>query len=479
MPSREAITAPSQAPQMLFEMDNLLLASEAALGHGPASVSWFARNYNTLVATSVVALLGCACGAVGSFMLLRKRALVGDALAHATLPGIAIAFMVMVQLGGAGNWLPGILLGAAVSGAIGVGTVLAIRHTTRVKEDAALAIVLSVFFGFGIALLSLIQKQPTGHAAGLMHFIYGQVATTRMADVVLVATSTAVALLGIGVLYKEFKLLAFDAGFARAQGWPAATLDWLLMALVTLVTVVGLQSVGLILMIALLVIPPAAARYWTERLGQMLILASVIGFLSGLGGALLSATFGDLPAGAVIVLFAAACFAVSFLFGTARGLTTRWLESARLNRRVARQNLLRAMYELCERDAGASEIELDQLRSVRSWSSRALNALVRRGVRQGDLVARGPQRFALTREGRAHARQTVRNHRLWELFLINYADVAVGQVDRNADRVEHVLDPSMMDTLERLLAAEHPELQAPASPHVIRRDGTTVLTESQ
>jgi manganese/zinc/iron transport system permease protein len=437
------------------------------------------QDYNTRVVVLGVAFLGLAAGATGSFLLLRKRALLGDALSHATLPGIALSFMAWSALGGGGKPLPVLLLGAALSGVVGVACILLIVHLSRIREDAALGIVLSVFFGLGAALLSLIQSMRTGSAAGLQAFIYGKTASMLYSDAVLLGVAAVGVALVCGLLFKELGLLCFDAGYARAQGWPVVTLDIVLMALVVVVTVVGLQAVGLILMIALLVIPPAAARFWTHHLPTMVLVAAAIGAVSGLCGAALSALTPRLPAGAVIVLVAGVVFAFSMTFGPAGGALPRALGHLRLTRKIQRQHLLRTLYELGESrqsgpaGAGATApILLSQIAAARTWSRPELNRITRRAARTGLLeVAGGGQAVALTPAGEREAWRTARNHRLWELYLITHADIAPSHVDRDADEVEHVLDPPLIAALERQLAVENPDLLMPASPHALHRDG--------
>ncbi|MFM2045022.1 MAG: zinc transport system rane protein TroC [Pseudomonadota bacterium] len=281
--------------------------------------------YNTLVVLFGATALGVAAGVVGCFMLLRRRSLVSDALSHATLPGLAGAFILGTLIGVEGRSLPLLLAGAALSGCLGVLAIQAITHHTRLTEDAAIGAVLSVFFGIGVVLLSVVQVLPAGGAAGIDSFIFGQVAGMRGAEAAALGCLALAAVAVVVVLFKELRLIAFDEGFARVQGWPAGRIDLLLMGLVTLVTVVGLQTVGLILIIALLITPPAAARFWTDDLTWMLVAAGIIGGMSGLLGAILSAAYADLPAGAVIVLVATALFFASFVLGPARGLLSRAL----------------------------------------------------------------------------------------------------------------------------------------------------------
>jgi manganese/zinc/iron transport system permease protein len=218
------------------------------------------QDYNTRVVLVGVTLLGFGAGVMGTFMLLRKRAMMGDALAHATLPGIALAFILVSWLGGDGKSLVWLLTGAVATGVLGMGSVLAIRHGSRLKEDAALGIVLSVFFGLGVVGLSIAQQMSTGNAAGLESFIYGKTASMLARDAWLTAGASVVVAAGAGLLFKEFALVCFDQGYAAAQGWPVLRLDAIMMALVVLVTVIGLQAVGLILVVALLILPAAAAR---------------------------------------------------------------------------------------------------------------------------------------------------------------------------------------------------------------------------
>ena len=424
------------------------------------------QDYNTRVVLLGSLLLGISAGVVGTFMLLRKRALMADAVSHATLPGIGIAFLVMTFAGGSGKSLPGLLLGAVISGLAGVGLVLLIRHHTKLKEDAALGIVLSVFFGLGIAILGIVQKTKTGNAAGLESFIYGKTASMLASDAWLISIAALIALCLSVLLFKEFKLLCFDQEFARALGWPVLGIDWILMGLVVTVTVIGLQAVGLILVIALLIIPPAAARFWTQRLSVMLWLSALIGGFSCVIGAALSALLPNLPAGAVIVVTAFVLFLMSMIFGIRRGVCMRWLEHIRLNRNVARQHGLRALFEW-EELGGEPAMPWNALFNERSWTATQLNRLLKRLRSKKLIEMHADHTVHLTEEGRFEAARMVRNHRLWEMYLITYADIAPSHVDRDADQIEHVLGPDIIRQLEAKFRESHPVSTVPDSPHVI------------
>lgn len=437
------------------------------------------RDYNTRLVVLCTLLLGCACGLMGGFLLLRKRSLMGDTLSHATLPGVGLAFMFAVWLGGDGKSLPILLSGAAITGLLGCATVLFIRNNTRIKDDAAMGIVLSVFFGAGVAVLGLIQTMPQGSAAGLESFIYGKTASMVLHDFKILSLVTLCVLALSLLLFKEFRLLCFDEAFAASQGWPVRALDLLLLGLVTAVTVAGLQSVGLILIIAFLITPAAAARFWTNRLDRMLALSALIGGASGWVGASFSAFFPRLPAGALIVLVAALFFAISLFFGNERGVLVRLIRQFSLKRRISRQHLLRALYEILEAEArqqGRAEgvellpVPFRLVRGRRTWSDRELRKSLQRAYSEG-LVHRNTSadEIVLSEAGLREAAKLTRNHRLWEFYLIEYADVAASRVDRDADTVEHILGEAMVARLESKLEKFRnvgPNL-VPESPHPI------------
>ena len=434
------------------------------------------RNYNTRLVVICTSLLGGACGLMGGILLLRKRSLMGDTLSHATLPGVCLAFLICVLLGGEGKALLPLLFGAATTGVLGCAAVLFIRNHSRIKDDAAMGIVLSVFFGAGVVLLTLVTKLPEGSAAGLESFIYGKTASMGISDFRLLTVVTVVVVTLSVLLFKEFRLLCFDEAYAAAQGWPTRWLDILLLALVTAVTVAGLQAVGLILIIAFLITPAAAARFWTDRLSQMLPLSAVLGCVSGWAGASVSALIPNMPAGALIVLVSASFFLLSMLLGSKRGVLILFMRHLSLKQTVGRQHLLRALYEILEAENTESNeiilrpVPFRQVRGRRTWSDRQLRQHLRRAYNDGliDAVTK-EDAILLTEAGLEAAARVTRNHRLWELYLIEFADVAASQVDRDADAVEHILGERMVALLEAKLLKLHTVsgFEVPASPHPI------------
>ncbi|MEM8862165.1 MAG: metal ABC transporter permease [Chloroflexota bacterium] len=289
------------------------------------------------------AIMGSVSGALGAFAMLRKQSLMGDAMSHAALPGIAIIF-ILTQL----KTTLALFLGAFVSAWLGALLVMVVVRYTRIKADSGLGLVLAVFFGFGLALLSWIQRNMGANQAGLDKYLFGRAATLIQEDVITVAIFGAVAIIMVIIFWKEFKLLCFDPDFAATQGFPVRFLDVLLTSLIVLAIVLGLQMVGVVLMAALIVAPAAAARQWTDNMGKMVILSALIGGLSGSLGAIISATARGLSTGPVIVLTASAFAVFSLLLAPNRGLVWEWIRRRRNNRRLAAVRVLEVLHDLSE-----------------------------------------------------------------------------------------------------------------------------------
>lgn len=277
-------------------------------------------------------LLGLSSGVLGSFAYLRKQSLMGDALAHAALPGVCIAFMLTGS-----KSIFFFLIGAAIAGIIATFGVGFVTRNSRIKQDSALGIVLSVFFGLGIVLLTQIQHSDSGNQSGLDKFLFGQAASMVQSDVIVMTIVALVLVFACALLFKEFKLLSFDAGFAKGLGYPVAFLDQLLMFLIVVAVVVGIQAVGVVLMSALLITPAVSARYWTERLGVMVVLAGLFGAVSGFAGTLISTTANNLPTGPLSVLAATCFFLISVVFAPRRGVLSKVLRRLSVKKAVLQE----------------------------------------------------------------------------------------------------------------------------------------------
>jgi manganese/zinc/iron transport system permease protein len=445
-----------------------------------ASADWWwrvitLRDYNTRVVLCGTILWGIAAGLTGVYLLLRKRALLGDAISHATLPGVAAVFLWSITAG-VPRTLALLLVGAAISGALGGLCVLGLRHWLRVREDAALGIVLSVFFGAGVALVRIVQQFPGRDSAGLDTYIYGKAALMTISDAWL-SGGLALGVLAIIVAFaKELKILCFDIELARSQGWPVLALDLLLISLVVTVTIIGLQAVGLILVIALLIVPAASARFWSHNLRTILFLSAAVGGISSGMGTLLSASFAKLPSGATIVLVACTFFTFSFLFGRQRGCIWQVSRSWRMRSQQEQQHLLRSMYEILEAEGKLEEVHAGRasqslsthiVAHERGWSSTVTRTIARRLERMGLLMLRLDDQLQLTPRGLVVARRLVREHRMLELYFLNQTGGSEGEADRGADLLEHALAPEIMWELDGQFHDKETE-PLPASPHPLR-----------
>lgn len=278
-------------------------------------------DHTFLTVAAGSAALGMISGVIGSFAVLRKQSLLGDGVSHAALPGVAAAFLITgVKSSGV------LLLGALLSGLLAALLISVIVKYSKVKFDAALAAVMSGFFGLGTVLLTCAQKLPNAAQSGLSTFIYGQASAMLTSDVVLISVLSAVLLILTLLFWKEFKLFCFDRDFAVQSGFSEKKLS-LLLSFMTVVTVIlGIQTVGVVLMSAMLIIPAAAARQWSDRLYVNIMLAAFFGGFSGVFGALISGLGEGAPTGPVIVITASVIAALSLLFAPKRGIVNKILQ---------------------------------------------------------------------------------------------------------------------------------------------------------
>ena len=350
----------------------------------------FQLGYNATLVTLGALLLGLASGVTGTFLFLRKRALVSDAISHATLPGVALAFIFMTLVGIDGRNLPGLLIGSALSAFLGLLCVQFLTRRTRLSEDAAIGAVLSVFFSIGVVLLTVIQTMSTGRQAGLESFLLGSTAGMLRADAILIAVGGAIVVTLVMVFRRPMTLVAFDPGFAKTSGVNLNRVDLIMMALVLGVTVVGLKIVGLILIVALLIIPPVTARFWTDRADWVVLGAGAFGGLAAWVGAAISASAPDVPTGPIIVLVSFAMFAASMLLAPSRGLLSTYLRHRRFQTGVhVRQGLL----------------SLAQGQPI--YEPFTLRLLQREGLARADGVP--------TDDGKARAARAYRDEKRWEI----------------------------------------------------------------
>jgi manganese/zinc/iron transport system permease protein len=360
----------------------------------------FDYTLRTVALGSIV--IGLVSGMLGSFAVLRKQSLLGDAISHAALPGIVLAFLITRSRE------PEILMfGALIAGWIATLLMLAILRTTRIKSDTSLGLVLSVFFGFGLMLLTFAQRLPDATQAGLDKFLFGQAATLLQRDVVTMSIIAMIALGLLAIFWKEFKLISFDTEFAASLGFPVRALDVVLITLLVVAIVIGLQTVGVVLMSAMIVAPAAAARQWTDKLHVMVILSGLFGALAGVSGTLISGSLERLPTGPIIVVCVSLIFLFSMLFATNRGLVWNWIRSRRNSHKLRAQAVLADLNTLAlqhpDQEHGHSVAVLRAMSTNPDGVSFALRQLQQRG--QAREV--GHDIWALTDAGLAEAGENI------------------------------------------------------------------------
>ncbi|WP_246170349.1 metal ABC transporter permease [Pseudonocardia hierapolitana] len=343
--------------------------------------------YTDAVVIAGALVLGITSGVLGAFAVLRRRSLVGDAVAHATLPGVCVAFLVAGM-----KDVPGLLLGAAIAGLVAALLMVGIERASRIRPDAAIGVVLSGFFAFGVVLLTHLSNSSDADQAGLENYLFGQAAGLLERDVAVMAGLAASALLVVGVLRRALTTTLFDPAYAGAIGLPVRALETVMTALLVVAVVIGVRVVGAILMVAMLVVPTVTARQLADRFPRVLVLAGLIGAAVGVTGAL-TATRGQLPTGPVVVLTGFTVAVAALLLAPGRGV----LWQAR--RLAARRRTVRRDAVLTQPDAPVSGLR---------------DRLVRAGLRRRGLLAADG---TLTAAGRAAAAETAERRALWTAWL--------------------------------------------------------------
>lgn len=401
------------------------------------------QDPNIAMVVMGISLLSISAAMVGTFTFLDKKALVGDAISHAVLPGVCLAFMF------AGNKNPyWIVLGAFATGAISTYCISWLSASTKLKEDTVIAAVLSVFFGVGILLLT--QLQQTGNAAlsGLDHFLFGNAISIIREDLLVYGILAFSVIICLLVFYKEFKLIIFNPGFAQSVGLPVKRLKFIFNTLLVMAVVTGIQAIGVVLMAALLITPAAAARFWTNKLHIMLLLAVVFALISGVTGAFISFAIPQMPTGPWVVMVISFIAFFSFFFAKKKGMVSRWFSQRSYQKKIHNDHILKTLFQTWERKhTGLTQGELiNQFQGRASTTKNYINSLTKKGLltQDNDIVR-------LTAAGFTEAKRIVRLHRLWELYLSKYLNLAPDHVHEMAEKMEHIITPELEAQLDASL----------------------------
>jgi len=423
--------------------------------------------------------LGLATGFLGCFLLFRKRSLISDTVGHSTLPGIALAFLLGGMLGYEEKsfWL--ILLGAVIFGWLSSLGVKWLQEASKLKADASMAINLTFFYGLGIVLKSVVQESGFPDSSGLEYYMFGMVASMIAEEAWMIVWTSLGAIGAFSLLFKEFNALCFDENFAEVQGLPRRFLDEMLMFLCLIVAIVGMSTVGLLLVMAMFIIPPATARLWTQSMPWTLAISSGVGALGAYFGIVLSATITNMPAGASMIVSMSGLFFISLLLGTRKGVLVRKLQVLKLERKLAENQFLRAAFDNLEHQQQVrllcglpfskklAEVDFNPLTVVenRQWSKFKLHAVLRRLSGYQAIVVRENQQVRLTRTGLELAMEAARTHRLTELYLLEHAEVATNQIHQFVERIEEITTPEIARELNRLFENKLQQELIPSEPH--------------
>ncbi len=404
-----------------------------------------------------------AAGLTGVIVFLRRQSLVGETLSHAAYPGVILGVLLLslwesicsfcvsaplwMMLGG----LATILLAAAA---------LPLLRSLKVPADAALCFTLSAFFGVGVLLASFVQFSQSGLYRQVEAYLYGQAATMGDFHILLYGVLSLITMLGIALFYKELLATTFDRDFSKSAGLSVRLIDLFTLFWLALAVAIGIRSVGVVLMSAMLIAPAAAARQYTQKLGTMFALAGLFGLLSGLVGNYLSVSLGvwlkaqasdiarlSLPTGPMIILVASGICALSLLFAPERGLLWRVVRIYHFRQRCAEENLLKALW----RHGPYRAASIDEIAFRLGFSKFKTTRLLHHLKRNGWITSEPSGRYLLTSDGVHRAAKIVRLHRLWEVYLADYLGVGAERVHHSAEEMEHILTPELEKELTLLL----------------------------
>lgn len=391
-------------------------------------------------------LLSIASSVIGCFALLRKRALIVDSISHSILPGVCIGFMI------SGTKDPLWLLGGAMlTGWLSIYFIDIITRYSKIKADTAIGLNLSVFFAVGILLLTIIQNSGNPNQSGLSDFLFGKAATMVKSDLYIFGGMALLVISGVALFYKQFVLVSFDMHFAKTIGLNIKFYEFILSILTVMAVAIGIQTVGVVLMAAMLITPAATARYWTDNLNKMLVIAALIGALSGIAGAFVSYSYENMPTGPWIVIVFSVIAMLSMVFAPKKGIVAKWLRQKRNSHKMMEDNILKAFYRLGEKEGDFyKKRTVEDLMNLRKFErNKLLDGL--KWLSAENTIVHINNTYVLSKRGKVTGERIVRIHRLWELYLKRYLRVADDHVHDDAETIEHIITPELEYQLEKLL----------------------------
>lgn len=411
----------------------------------------------------VGSLSAASCALLGNYLVLKRMSMMGDAISHAVLPGLAIAFLVT----GTRDSLP-MLLGAILIGVVTTLLIQSIDRLSGLDRGASMGVVFTTLFAIGLILI----RQAADHVdLDPSCVLYGAIELTPLDTVLLFGHDIPRAAITSGMMliansifviafFKELRITAFDPNLATTMGINANLMHYVLMTLVAATTVAAFESVGSILVIAMLIVPGAAAHLITDRLGNMLTLSVVFAVLSAVLGHLGAITvpqwfgFQDTSTAGMMALTTGLLFVLVFLFAPRYGVIGRALSQLRLGLSIVGDDILGFLYRYQELSTpDAAPVSVNTLQEALNAES-TVRLMIWRLVRRG-LVEANREKLTLTGRGKEIAKGLVRSHRLWETYLCNVMGYCHGDVHRHAHDFEHVTDSNLQDKLREVTGSPH------------------------
>ena len=413
---------------------------------------------SVLYAPTIGSMLMCmAASLVGVLVFTRKRSLLGETLSHATYPGVIIAIIISTFFYDDNEELNPIivLIFAFISSFLGLYCVGILQKRFKVSSDSALCFILASFFGFGILLASYVQRLNPQEYKQMQSYLFGQAATMTDIHIVLYGSISCIVLLIIIAFYKELKTISFDINYAKSLGLKTHFIELFTYCLIILATVVGIRSVGVVLMSAMLIAPAVSARQYTNNLKCIFIISALFGLLSGYFGNYLSFELSSrfsqsklsFPTGPMIAIVASFIAFFSLLFAPKRGVFIRFMRIATFKFTCLKENILKTIWRV-NLSVPVSLLDIKKYQRVSSFSLKvALSKLKSDGL----VIETSSSHYMLSEDGKKKAEQIMRLHRLWEVYLASYLGAPKERVHKSAEEMEHILTPEIEKELDHLL----------------------------
>ena len=394
-------------------------------------------------------MVGVTCGLLGAFIVLRNMSLIGDALSHAILPGVFVAFVIF------GYNTVGFFFGSVIAALLSAGLITWIQQNTKTKPDAVIGIVFTAMFSIGVIGISNISR--SGVHIDLKDFLFGNVLGVSNQDLMMTGAVLFMVILSILVFYRFLFASTFQPTIASTMGIPVKLMHYYLMLLLSFSVVAALQTVGVILVVAMLITPASTALLLANRLPRVIIIAGIIGFVSSLSGLTLSILY-EMPPGPSIAITATSIYLLAAFFSPGHGLLAKWFTKRKQLRKIKTEDILKEAFKISLHQPFSLAGLKEKMDMPAAQLRQGLQSLVQRNL----IMATGHQQYQLTDTGKEQANNLIRAHRLWESYLVNEMGMDAEHIHDEAERFEHILTSAQVDEVDKQLG--YPALDPHGSP---------------